>query len=465
MERKLDANLIIEILAAGLMSFCGVVIETATNVAFPILMREFGVNLTTVQWLTTGYLLVSAIMMLLSVYLKRNFTAKTLFIIAATCFIFGLILDAGAQFFAMLICGRVIQGIAAGIAIPLMFNIILEQSPRNRLGLLMGVGTMVTAVAPALGPTFGGIVLDTLGWRFIFILVLPIMLLSFILGIISIHGKSPLPASVLDKFGLFSAALAFTGLILAFSNLAQIQSKPMYFIIPLLFGICALTYFIRHSLKSKIPLLNLHLLRNTQFTQGLSSFFLFQIIALGLSFVLPNYIQIVNGKSALITGLLVLPGGVIGALLAPVSGRILDRYGARKPIIAGAIAECLGLLLFAILGQQLTIYQIMLFYIFTMIGMGLSMGNSMTNALSKVNDDEHTDGNGFFNLVQQFAGAVGTAIVSTVMQFVQQNSHAASFAQRTATGAQVSLFVLAIVGLTGFYMMYQATKDNPDTQE
>lgn len=465
MEKNLDLNLIIEIVAAGLMSFCGVLIETATNVAFPILMKEFSVNMTTVQWLTTGYLLIAAIMMLICVYLRRNFAAKKLFIVAAILFIIGLILDAGAQFFPMLICGRLIQGIAAGIAIPLMFNIILEQSPIDKLGLLMGVGTMLTAVAPALGPTFGGIILDTLGWRFIFILVLPVMLLSLVLGIISIRGKSSSQPTALDKCGLFGAGIALTGLILAFSNLAQVQTAPSYFFIPLVLGICAMIYFVRHSLKNKFPLLNFRILKNARFTQGLSSFFLFQIIALGLSFVLPNYIQIVNGESAFFTGLLVLPGGAIGALLAPTSGHLLDKYGARKPIITGAFAECLGLLLFAFLGLQLSSYQIMLFYVLTMIGMGLSMGNSMTNALSKVSNKEHTDGNGFFNLVQQFAGAVGTAIVSTVMQFVQQNSHAASFAQRTATGAQVSLFVLAIVGLTGFYMMYQATKDNPDTQE
>ncbi|MBA1393660.1 MFS transporter, partial [Lactobacillus sp. XV13L] len=186
MERKIDAKLICSIFAAGLMSFSGVLIETAGNITFPVLMKEFGVNMTAVQWMTTGYLLIASIVMPLSAYLKKNFNSRQLFITAAGFFILGLMIDAVAKSFVVLVIGRIVQGAGAGIAIPLMFNIILERTPLDKIGLLMGIGTMITAVAPALGPTFGGLIVNLLGWRYIFIFMLPVMIVSLIMGLVSI---------------------------------------------------------------------------------------------------------------------------------------------------------------------------------------------------------------------------------------------------------------------------------------
>ncbi|MFC7112452.1 MFS transporter [Lactobacillus kullabergensis] len=228
MQRKLDAKLICSIFAAGLMSFSGVLIETAGNVTFPVLMNDFHVNMATVQWMTTGYLLVASIIMPLSAYLKRNFSSRKLFVTAASLFICGLVIDAVANQFIFLVLGRVIQGAGAGIAIPLMFNIILERTPLDKIGLLMGIGTMITAVAPALGPTFGGLVVNTLGWRYIFIFIIPVMIISLLMGIASINDESKKIAHTqLDTAGFLSIALTFIGFIFAFSNLSTILQKPL----------------------------------------------------------------------------------------------------------------------------------------------------------------------------------------------------------------------------------------------
>ena len=233
MQRKLDAKLICSIFAAGLMSFSGVLIETAGNVTFPVLMNDFHVNMATVQWMTTGYLLVASIIMPLSAYLKRNFSSRKLFVTAAVLFICGLLIDAVANQFIFLVLGRVIQGAGAGIAIPLMFNIILERTPLDKIGLLMGIGTMITAVAPALGPTFGGLVVNTLGWRYIFIFIIPVMIISLIMGLTSITGETgQVKHTKLDVVGFISIALTFIGLIFAFSNLSTILQKPLMFISP-----------------------------------------------------------------------------------------------------------------------------------------------------------------------------------------------------------------------------------------
>ena len=416
MQRKLDAKLICSIFAAGLMSFSGVLIETAGNVTFPVLMNDFHVNMATVQWMTTGYLLVASINMLLSAYLKRNFSSRKLFVTAAVLFICGLLIDAVANQFIFLVLGRVIQGAGAGIAIPLMFNIILERTPLDKIGLLMGIGTMITAVAPALGPTFGGLVVNTLGWRYIFIFIIPVMIISLIMGLTAITGETgQVKHTKLDVVGFISIALTFIGLIFAFSNLSTILQKPLMFISPLVIGIISLMVFIKHSLNTSNPLINIRVFKKTKFTQGITAYFIFQVNTLGLSFILPNYVQIVNHSTAMTAGLLLLTGGLVGAIMSPISGRLLDNYGAQKPIMTGAVFEIIGGLLYCIFASSLTSGKIILFYTITMLGIGLVMGDTMTASIGQLAESENTDGNGLFNMAQQFAGAVGTAIISAIM--------------------------------------------------
>lgn len=459
MQRKLDAKLICSIFAAGLMSFSGVLIETAGNVTFPVLMNDFHVNMATVQWMTTGYLLVASIIMPLSAYLKRNFSSRKLFVTAAVLFICGLLIDAVANQFIFLVLGRVIQGAGAGIAIPLMFNIILERTPLDKIGLLMGIGTMITAVAPALGPTFGGLVVNTLGWRYIFIFIIPVMIISLIMGLTAITGETgQVKHTKLDVVGFISIALTFIGLIFAFSNLSTILQKPLMFISPLVIGIISLVVFIKHSLNTSDPLINIRVFKKTKFTQGITAYFIFQVNTLGLSFILPNYVQIVNHSTAMTAGLLLLTGGLVGAIMSPISGRLLDNYGAQKPIMTGAVFEIIGGLLYCIFASSLTSGKIILFYAITMLGIGLVMGDTMTASIGQLAESENTDGNGLFNMAQQFAGAVGTAIISAIMQFVEQTSSQTSVTGKYIAAAQVGfIFILTIV-LIGVYLLYAATK-------
>lgn len=454
---KLNSNLILAIIATGLMSFCGVVVETATNVTFPTLMKEFSVSTSSVQWMTTGYLLIASIMMPLSAYLKHSFTSKKLFITAASLFIIGLLVDALAPIFPALVLGRVIQGIGAGIALPLMFNIILEQAPTSKIGLLMGIGTLITAIAPAIGPTFGGLVVNSLGWRSIFLILIPIVIIALIIGTISIKQVTTPTKTKLNIVGLLLITLTFIGLIFAFTNLSTISQNQLKFWIPLFVGIIGLIGFIWQSKHTADPLIDIGVFRNKKYALHLAAFFLVQISALGMSFVLPNYIQLVNGKTALIAGLVVLPGSALGAVFAPLGGSILDKFGARKPILVGITIETLGMLLYAIFGRNLNDGLILGFYLLFMLGMGLVMGNTMTNGLNQLPQEKNADGNGWFNTVQQFAGAVGTSIASTVVALSQNSNVANSYANRTAIGSQNSFFVMLFFLIIAGILLNSAT--------
>ena len=188
-NQQISTRVFLAIIAAGIMSFCGVVVETAMNITFPTLMKQFGVSTNTVQWMTTGYLLIVAIVVPLSATLKQNFKTKSLFLCANLMFILGVVIDSIAPTFPLLLLGRMIQGLGTGIALPLMFNIILEQVPIHKIGTMMGIGTLITSVAPAIGPTFGGSVVSSIGWRYIFICLLPLLVVSLILGIFNIQQK------------------------------------------------------------------------------------------------------------------------------------------------------------------------------------------------------------------------------------------------------------------------------------
>lgn len=453
-SEKIPLRVLLAVIATGLMSFCGVIVETSMNISFPTLMKEFNVNTSTVQWMTTIYLLIVAIVVPLSSFFKKNFKTKTLFIFANLFFICGVIIDAIAPIFPILLLGRVIQGLGTGIALPLMFNIILENVPESKIGLMMGIGTLITAVAPAIGPTFGGLVINSWGWRYIFVILLPILIISFVLGIKNIQQKSQIHRTKFDTLSLFSLILTFTGLIFGFSNMSNFSPIVL---IAFLIGIIGLLSFVVRSNKIADPIINLKVLKNHIFSSHVLSFFIFQILSLGFAFILPNYIQLVNHSSATIAGLAVFPAGVVGAILAPLGGKVLDELGARKPILVGVACADISLIIFTIMSLHLTNNMIIWTYILYMFGMGLAAGNIMTNGLKYLSDENQADGNAVLTTLQQFAGATGTSIVAAIIAQSQSNTHL-SIATTTAIGTQHAFIVLVILGLINFFIMFKATK-------
>lgn len=455
MTKKVDLKLILAVVAAGLLSFCGVIVETAMNVTFPVLMRQFSINTATVQWLTTAYLLVVAMMVPISSFLKRRFRTKTLFVTANLLFMAGLVIDASAGSFGALVLGRVVQGLGTGIALPLMFNIILDWVPDQQKGTLVGVGTLITAIAPALGPTFGGLVISRMGWHWIFILLLPLLVLSLVLGCYAIRQAEPTVKTGFDVLGWIMIMLIFVGFTLAFSNLQNLGQQPWLVIGTLLIGVIGIVGFIQRTRRTSQPLINLAIFKVQSFNWHLLGFFLVQINALGLAFILPNYIQIVTGKSALLAGLFVLPGAAIGAAFAPLGGRLLDHFGPVKPIITGASILAIAIALFTLFGLHLTGMLILWFYILLMVGMGLTMGNTMTSGLSQLGLSQQADGNAVFNTLQQFAGATGTSLVSVLITLVQTQT-SGTLAHRTALGSTVAFVFLLVLILSNLAALTRA---------
>ena len=430
------------------MSFCGVIVETAMNITFPTLMKEFGVATNTVQWMTTLYLLVVAALVPLSATFKRRFKMRSLFLVAISFFIIGVILDGIAPAFWVLLLGRGIQGLGTGIALPLMFNIILEQVPQSKVGMMMGIGTMITGVAPAIGPTFGGLVVSAFGWRYVFVFLLPVLVFALVLGLLCIRQKTLVSAVHVNALSVALIVVTFCSLIFGISNLGSQAFMSLSVGGALLLGIVALALFTRRSLTIKQPIINLRLFTTRAFTLSVLCFTALQIAALGLSFLLPNYIQLVNGNSALQAGLIVLPGAVLGAILGPLSGRLYDHVGAAIPLRTGAVLTIVGTAVMFVFGHSLGNGLIIATYTFFMAGMGLSYGNIMTSGLSFLDVAQQSDGNAIFNTVQQFAAALGTSMAAAMVAAGQKavGNQAVGTANGT-TNALLVLLVLVVVEL------------------
>ena len=227
-QERIPKRLIGAIVAVGSLAFIGILTETVMTVLFPELMTEFGVNTATVQWITTVYLLVVAATMPLSSFLNRRFRLKSLFIAAVVLALTGSAIMIVGHTFPVILLARVIQGIGSGVATPLMMNIILEQSPRSKVGRLMGVGSLVITVAPAIGPTVGGAVSSVLPWRAIFVIAIPIVLLvSLPLGLHCIEQKRPTEDARLNPVQFVAIVLALSGMILALNQMGVAVSAAV----------------------------------------------------------------------------------------------------------------------------------------------------------------------------------------------------------------------------------------------
>ena len=460
-NEKIPVRLIGAIVAVGSLAFIGILTETVMTVLFPALMREFHVDTATVQWITTIYLLSVAATMPISSFLKRRFTLKTIFLAAVILAIIGSLIMIFSQAFPLLIVARIIQGIGSGVATPLMINIILEQSPRTKIGRLMGVGSLVITVAPAIGPTVGGAVTTVLPWRAIFVIAIPLVLLAAVIGLKCIEQKTPTEAAYLDPVQLGSIILALVGLVLALNQggvavSAAVTGGSVAYsgaiaIISLIVGVGMLIVFALTSKRAFSPLLRLGILKDPAVLLHACAYLLLPLV--GYGYVITNVSQLSLGTTAFVAGSLVLPGALIGAACAPLGGWFYDKFGAVKPILIPIGIAIVGPVLMQIFSMRLTPVLLAGFYFIFGLFYAVGNANVMTSGLSEVSPEFKPDGNAIFNTCLQFGGAAGTALFSTILSVAQAGAGeegTAEFAHATAVGGAWTFAAMTIICLIGW---------------
>lgn len=450
------------IISLALLTFIGILNETSMNVTYPELSRELAVSLGTIQWITTGYLLMVTITMGTTAYLLRQFPARRLHLTAVLAFIVGNLMCALTPNFTLLLIGRLIQAVATGLSTPILFHLIFTEIPRERLGAMTGFAGMVISFAPALGPTYGGWISAIMSWRMIFWLLLPFVLVSLVLGQLNIRNQ-PIGNEKPFSYGsLISLGLALFAVVYGFSTIGR-QGSGWQLALWLLVAMAAFASFVYANNHGRAQLFDLHVFRSSTVCLATLTYFNLQFINIGISLVIPLYAQYTLGASSTVAGLILLPGSVCGALLAPFAGRLADVQGFAKPVSCGGVLLFLGALCFLVFQSRLTPVLVMLFFVILRVGFNFAFGNTISNASLLVAERNSADVNSIFNMVQQFAGSLGTGLLAAILA-VFQNGTGGTLARRTYAGGRVDyllLTVMAAIVVLAILANYHLQKHGP----
>ena len=462
-EQGVSRQTKLSITAAAMLSFLGILVETSLNVAFPTLTKEFNVTLGTMQWVTSGYLLMVTIIMSTTGFLTKKFNTRSLFTVAIIFNLLGTLMCATAQIFPVLLAGRLLQAVATGISTPVMYHLVMSLVPQSKLGTYMGIAAMIISLAPALGPTYGGTMDAFWSWRGIFIVVLPLLLLTAWIGEKNIRLTARGTNEKFDWVGVVLLSLTFFALSTAFANDGNYGFSGGHF--GLMLGAFALgvALLALHFHFSKRQILNFKLLLKPLISLRWLNFFILQFINIGISFVIPIFAENYFGSSAFVAGLILLPGALVGAAVSPFAGRLYDKHGAFLPLMIASVALVVGTSLYFTLTPVLGVMSTTLIYIFLRGGFNFGFSNSMSDASTQVPPEQKADINSLFNTFQQYAGSFGTSVLSAVISAQQMKSDN-SLAILTAQGSHIDygiLLILALVSLgTVFLAQHLLTRNN-----
>ncbi|UIF28720.1 DHA2 family efflux MFS transporter permease subunit [Levilactobacillus brevis] len=443
--------------------FVGMFSETSLNIALPQLMAQLGVTTATVQWLVTGYMLMVGIVLPLSSIITKWFTTRQVILFALVDFMVGAVISAIAPGFGVLLFGRMIQGIATGLILPLMFTVAMQIFPPYKLGAAMGMVGLVIMFAPAVGPTLAGIVLGVASWRWIFWLFVPFLLIAFIFAVTSLKNIAEVSRPKVDFLSILLSTVGFGSLVLGVSLASDRGWGSAAVISALVVGIIVLAWYTHRQLTMDNPILNLRAFAIPGFRIGASLVMINFGIILSAMYLLPMYIQKGLLVPVALTGIIMFPGGVMNAVVSAVSGRMYDHVGAQMPARIGFIISMVGALMLAFTTTQSAVWYVILAHVILMIGAPLAMSPSQTYGLNALTGPIAADGSAIMNTLQQIVGAIATAIATSLLG-IGQAAYMASGANHAAgafvNGAHYGFFFTFALAVVGFLLALRIPKAN-----
>lgn len=439
----------LSIVATALLGFSGILSETSMNVTFTKLMSVFHLPLSSLQWITTVYLLAVAISMTLSATLQQNVKERHQFNIAVLLFLLGTLTCIASKNFTVMIAGRALQGAGTGIAMPLMFNLIIERVPISKIGTYMGIGGLIMGLAPAFGPTYGGFMIAHFSWQWIFLLILPVPVIAFFISHFALENSVKNQKRPFDLISFLLLAVTLSFFLILISGL---ESGSVNWLALLIF-ILACVLFVLRTLKSETPFLDIRILKQLPVILGLIPFFIYQFSNLASNFLIPNFLVQVEHVSTTAAGFVLLPGTLLGGLLAPLFGKLYDIKGPKLSLYTGNTLFAVSLFIFALWADSLTVMLMSLIYIIFTFGRNMSFNNTMAVAISQLPKNKTADATAIFQMMQQFAGALGTALSSVVLQL----SPNMTAGVKTIFGG---LFILVLFIFMCFKMLFASLKKN-----
>jgi MFS transporter, DHA2 family, lincomycin resistance protein len=443
-------------------TFVVILNETIMSVALPVLLVDLRITANVGQWLTAGFLLTMSVIIPITGFLIRRVSTRMLYGAAMGLFSLGTLVAALSPGFGLLLVARVVQASGTAIMLPLLMTTVMTLVPPQRRGAIMGNISIVISVAPAIGPTVSGIVLSLLSWRFMFWLVLPIALVTLVLGLRRMVDVGEPVDTPIDVPSVLLSVFGFGGLVYGLSTIGQGGAGaaiPEW--LPFVVGGAGLVAFVWRQLvlqRTDRALLDLRTFRARTFTTATVLMMLMMATLLGTIVLLPIYMQTVLGLAPLATGLLLLPGGLLMGLLGPVVGRLYDRVGARALLVPGTIATSLALWSTTLFSATSSVWLVLGFHLLLSAGLAFVFTPLFTAGLGAVPPHLYSYGSAIFGTTQQLAGAAGVALLVSVLSLrsAALAGAGASVAEQTAGGVHTAFLVAAIlsmVAVVGAFMI------------
>lgn len=409
------------------ITFVGNFTQLQLSAALPTIVSDFGISVTTGQWLTSIFQLVMGVMVPLTAYLTRRFSTRQIVIASMAVFTLGSVFAWLGSSFVLVLIGRLLEAVGTGVMWPVLQITVFSIYPLSRRGMAMGTVGMAMSVAPAIGPTLGGVQTDLNGWRSIFLTLTVIGVISLFLAIFGLRNFGTRDASAkADFFSVGLSIFGFGGLMFGFTNIESYPfTHPMVWL-AMLIGVVGIVWFVLRQIhgarrqsadpSKQPPLLNLSVLKNKSFTVGTVtaalSFFAFSSIMV----IMPLYIQDCRGYSATISGLVMLPGAFGQCIAQFFGGKALDRFGARPVALIGSITLLFGTIMMSLISMTSWIWWVSIWQFVRQIGMGFVLMPITTWSLNCLEPEEVSAGSAVTNTVRQIAGAIGAPVLVILME-------------------------------------------------
>ena len=405
------------LISVMLGSFVGMFSETSLNIALPSLTASLHITTATASTLITAYMLVVGVVMPFSSFISKWFTTRQVVIFALSAFIFGAVVAATANMFPVLLIGRMIQGIGTGLILPLLYTVALQLFRPSQFGTMMGICALVIMFASAIGPTLTGLVLARLSWQWVFWLFVPFLVVALIFAVTSLVNVGTITKPKLDKLGLVESVVGFASVVSG-ASLASSRGWGSPAVLGLLaVGVIVLAFYVRRELKAEEPILNLRIFGIPEFRTGALLVTIDFGISLSAMYLIPQYFQRGLLLPVAVTGLVMLPGGILNALVSPIAGRLYDRYGARGPVRAGLLIALAGAVMLTLTSSTAPIAYVVAAHILLMVGTPMIMSPSETLALSALSPAKTGDGSTIVSTLPQILGAIVTALATSLLGF------------------------------------------------
>ncbi|RDV44417.1 MFS transporter [Leifsonia sp. ku-ls] len=449
-----DQRVIWLLLAA---TFVVILNETIMTVAIPKLMDDLHVDALAAQWLSTAFMLTMAVVIPITGFLLQRFTTRQMFIAAMSLFSLGTLAAALAPGFLVLVAARVVQASGTAIMLPLLMTTLMTLVPPALRGRTMGNVSIVISVAPAIGPTISGLILNFLAWRWIFLIVLPIALVMLLIGMRSVENVTETEKVRIDVLSVILSAFGFGGLVYGLTLSGEsggASASPIMLWGSLAVGVLGLAAFIARQLllqRQDRALLDLRTFRFPIFTVSIVLMAITTASMFGVIIVLPLYLQHVLHLDTLATGLILLPGGLIMGLAAPFVGRIYDRFDPRVLVVPGAILVSLVLWALTMVTEHTPVAMVVAAHVVLSLGLAMMFTPLFTAGLGALPPHLYSHGSAILGTIQQVGGAAGTALLIAVLT-LQSTALAAGGATADAAqagGIRTAFLAGAIISLAG----------------